>query len=152
MHSTKNVLDVIGHLYDATTDMDKWPVFLENLAEAFGATETHILHFDPRESRFTFSMGYGPGMRSLDNRKIEELQEAFADDPRRIASNQYPGKPISCRPMISQEQWQSSRTYNYIKGLGYPVEFTLSVNLPDEDGTMTGLAGMRYAVGYAFTQ
>lgn len=151
MRSTKSVLEVIGHLYDAATDMDKWPVFLESLAEVFEASDTHLLHFDPQETRFTFSIGYGPGMRALEGNE-HHLEKAFADDPRVIASNQYPGKPISCRTMISEEQWHASRTYQFLEGLGAPVEYTLSVNLPEEDGTMTGLAVMRYVDGAAFSQ
>ena len=151
MHSTKNVLEVIGHLYDAATDMDKWPVFLEGLSEVFDASDTHLLHFDPQETRFTFSIGSGPGMRALEGNE-RHLEEAFADDPRVIAGNQYPGKPISCRTMISEDQWHASRTYRFLEELGAPVEYTLSVNLPEEDGTMTGLALMRYADGSAFTQ
>ena len=150
-HSMKNILGVVGHLYDAATDMDKWPVFLEGLAETFDASDTHLLHFDPQETRFTFSIGSGTGMRALAGHE-HRLEEAFADDPRVIANNQFPGRPTSCRMVLSENQWHDSRTYQFLKEFGFPVEYTLSVNLPEEDGTMTGLAIMRYADGVAFTQ
>ncbi len=37
-----DILPTILRLYDAATDADKWPAFLEELARAFGAEGAHI--------------------------------------------------------------------------------------------------------------
>ena len=150
MDKTQDVLATVGHLYDAATDMTKWPVFLESLATLFNASDSHLLHFDHDESRFTFSIGYGTGMQALQGHE-HRLEEAFADDPRVLAAARFPGKPISCRTLTTQDQWHQSRTYQFLAEFGFPVEYTLAVNLPEEDGTMTGLALMRYADGVQFS-
>jgi DNA-binding CsgD family transcriptional regulator/PAS domain-containing protein len=150
--SNTKLLEVIGHLYDASTDMDKWPVFLEGLCEIFDAPFTNILHFDQQEEKFNF---WCTGGRQLPGDMLHILQENFSSDPRLIASNQFPGKPLSCRSSIGETAWHESSTYKACKRFEnkFPViEYSLTVALPDEAGSMTGLAIMRWQDGQAFTQ
>lgn len=143
---------VIGDLYDAATDMDKWPVFLESLGEVFEAPFTNILHFDQSEERFNFWL---TGGRQLPDGLYDRFQSGFSADPRLIAGNQFPGKPLSCRLSIGEEAWHQSKTYKDLLEYEqyFPViEYSLTVSIPEETGLMTGLAIMRWRDGAAFTQ
>lgn len=150
--SVQNILPVIGHLYDAATDIQKWPIFLESLADLFEADYTNILHFDPTEEKFNFWLTHGP---ELPVDMLENFQMRFADDPRAVACGQLPGKPLSCRLSIGEEAWHQSYIYqNMLENEHrFPVvEYSISLVIPGEDGTMTGLAVMRWKDGEAFTQ
>jgi len=150
--SVQNILPVIGHLYDAATDIQKWPVFLESLADLFEADYTNILHFDPSEEKFNFWLTHGAEL-PLD--MLENFQTRFADDPRAVACGKLPGKPLSCRLSIGEEAWHQSYIYqNMLENEHrFPIiEYSISLVMPGEDGTMTGLAVMRWKDGAAFTQ
>ncbi len=151
-HNNSELLAMVGHLYDAATDMQKWPVFLEALGNFFNAPYTNILHFDPNEERFNFWLTHGP---QLPEDLVEAFQESFKTDPRLIACNQFPGKPLSCRLSIGEEAWHQSDAYKVLsenKDRHPVIEYSLSVTLPEEEGTTTGLAIMRWEDGQAFTQ
>jgi DNA-binding CsgD family transcriptional regulator/PAS domain-containing protein len=147
-----SILEVVGHIYDSATDMQKWPVFLESLADAFDAPYTNILHFDPKEARFNFWLTHGP---ELPKDMLEIFQASFASDPRAIECGKFPGKPLSCRLSIGEDVWHQSALYQGMleNQERFPiVEYSLSLLLPGEDGAMTGLAVLRWKDGKAFSQ
>jgi len=150
--SNSTLLELIGCLYDAATDMGKWPVFLEGLCDVFDAPFTNILHFDQQEQRFNFWL---TGGRQLPDDMREGFQAGFSEDPRLVASNQFPGKPLSCRLSIGEQAWHESATYKILLNnkVRFPViEYSLTVNIPEQAGSMTGLAIMRWQDGQAFSQ
>jgi len=132
--------------------MDKWPVFLESLGDVFDAPFTNILHFDHQEQRFNFWL---TGGFQLPDKMRENFQGEFSNDPRLIASNQFPGKPLSCRLSIGEEAWHQSATYKDMvqnKDIFPVIEYSLTVVLPEEPGITTGLAIMRWHDGKPFSQ
>ncbi|MBT3558174.1 MAG: hypothetical protein HN644_06495 [Rhodospirillales bacterium] len=152
MAATSDFSNVLGHLYDAATDMDKWPRFLEDMSGLFHAPWVNILIYDPNESNFDFYLTSG---FDQSNEFIEKFSKLFHTDPRLIASNNFPGKPISCRQAFSEETWHQSATYKLIKK--YPeqspaIEYSLTMTLPDENGGNIGFALMRGEDGKAFNQ
>lgn len=152
MVSNRALLAVIGHLYDAATDLDKWPAFFETLGELFDAPFTNLLHFDQEEHRFSFWL---TGGRQLSENMREHFQIEFTDDPRLIAANQLPGKPLSCRLSIGEEAWDQSTIYKnlILHSNQFPiVEYSLTVTLPEQGRSLTGLAIMRWRDGGAFRQ
>ncbi len=152
MVSNSVLLKLIGHLYDAATDMDKWPVFLHDFGEIFDAPFTNILHFDQHEQRFNFWL---TGGHQLPSDMLGQFQAEFQNDPRLIACNRLPGKPLSCRLSIGEEAWHQSVIYQNLQAQKdkFPViEYSLTVILPEETGSMTGLAAMRWRNSQAFSQ
>lgn len=148
----ENFLSVIGHLYDAATDVSKWPVFLEKLSHYLQAPYTNFFHFDPAEPKFSFvfTTGHTPPKEVVDG-----FREIFPRDKRAIMNNRYPGKPISCRSHMTDEEWHQSEAYQLMCKFTHflpAVEYTLSATLPEEDGTTTALALMRFNDGQAFSQ
>lgn len=150
MNQSDQLLDLIGCLYDATTDMEKWPVFLQELAVLFDASVTNIVHFDPAEQRFNQFLIHGP---KVTPEQIAHFHQEFPDDPRIIAASQFPGKALSCRLVIGEEAWHNSKTYKFSSKYNLDLEYTLFVALPDEAGCMTALGIIRgKETGSAFTQ
>jgi len=49
MSSEAKILPAIRRLYDAATDAEKWPAFLQELARSFGAGGAHVMRVQPRE-------------------------------------------------------------------------------------------------------
>jgi DNA-binding CsgD family transcriptional regulator/PAS domain-containing protein len=85
----------------------------------------------------------------------QHFQTEFPDDPRLVASNNFPGKPLSCRLSIGEEAWHQSDVYKF--SLQYAdqfpiIEYSLTVTLPDHGRSLTGLAVMRWPEGKAFSQ
>jgi len=149
-HSPKNILEVVGHLYDAATDMDKWPVFMEQLATLFDASITNLVHFDPSEDRFSQFLVYGLVETP---EKIAAFHKEFPDDPRIQAISQFPGKPLSCRLAIGEEAWHQSTIYKETAKHQVDLEYSLVVGLPEENGCMTALGIIRgKEAEQAFTQ
>ncbi len=79
--------------------------FFETLGELFDAPFTNLLHFYQEEHRFSFWL---TGGRQLPDNMREHFQIEFTDDPRLIAANQLPGKPLSCHLSIGEEAWHQS--------------------------------------------
>lgn len=150
MASKADLVDIIGHLYDATTDMEKWPIFMEQLAYLFDASLTNLVHFDPSEDRFSQFLIYGP---KVTQNQIAAFHKEFPDDPRIVAIGRFPGKPLSCRLAIGEETWHQSNVYKEMVKHGVDLEYSLFVGLPEENGCMTALGIIRGKdSGQAFTQ
>ena len=55
----RSVLTAIDRLYDASTNVDKWGVTTDALAEVLGATHVHVGFFDWQEERLAFNVSMG---------------------------------------------------------------------------------------------
>src|SRR5690606_18001344 len=164
MQPAVTMLDVVRHLYDAATDIQKWPVFLKCLADCFDADGSHLYHFDPQVEQLTFSAlhGYddfilnqfGDGEGSLAV-AMERYQRRFAElmpsDPRISEIASYPGRPMSCRLVFDDATLRESDMYREISDPA-DVEYTLAVSTPHEGGVTTAMGVFRGKAGRAFTQ
>jgi len=140
------ILPAIRRLYDAATDAEKWPIFLEEVARAFDANGVHFFRFQPTEHALTFSILYGfdeamlkmfgnaQGLRGALICFEQRYAQLMPFDPRARFVERYPSRPFSCRQVITEEELHSSKVY---KDLLDPadVEYTLGVNLPEDDGS-----------------
>ncbi len=146
------LLEGIGHLYDAATDMGKWPCFLDFMMPLFDAVGAHMMHFNYQESRMNFSVD-----RTLNDRirwrgLQQRFEELLPEDPRIRTAQYLAPKPVSCRQHMTTEALHASRVYQEVLQFT-GVEYTLGVNIPgDNEETMTGLALFRGTEGRPFDQ
>jgi DNA-binding CsgD family transcriptional regulator len=150
-----NILPAIRRLYDAATDAEKWPAFLQELAHCFDGNGAHIIRVQPRERALTFSVLYGKddamlrlyasdgaGLPTALARFERHFAELMPTDPRVRLLEQYPSRPLSCRMSIPDAEMHNSASY---KVLLEPcnVEYTLAVSAPEDDGSLIMFAVFR---------
>lgn len=141
-------MPAVRRLYDAATDGEKWPAFLQELARCFNGNAAHIVRVQPRERALTFSVLYGKddAMLRLYASDGAELNTAFArferhfaelmpTDPRVRLLEQYPSRPLSCRMSITEAEMRSCPSYRELLE-PCDVEYTLAVSAPEDDGSL----------------
>jgi DNA-binding CsgD family transcriptional regulator len=150
-----DILPVIRRLYDAATDADKWPAFLEELARAFTADGSHIVRAQPNQRALSFSVLYGYDefvRRSYDaadggwsaalTRFERHFSELMPTDPRVLTAWRLPSRPISCRLAFGAADLHNSKMYQDIL-LPAGVEYSLVVSIPEDDGTLIMFGAFR---------
>jgi DNA-binding CsgD family transcriptional regulator len=155
MGSSINLLPAIRRLYDAATDAEKWPAFLEELAGAFDAAGAHILRANPRERALTFSVlyGYDDFVRRMYGgdgvdfptalaRYEQHFTQLMPTDPRVRLIEQYPSRPLSCRLLMSDADLHGSRMYREHL-IHADVEYSLCVAMPEDDGSQILMGAFR---------
>ena len=147
---------VIGHLYDAATDMEKWPAFLSSLTECFGGNGAQLGHIDEEHTCLTFSIVHGKDAYILERYRedagdtLEQAFPRFVDhfssimhtDPRITMMQKYPNRPFACRDLVDEQVFHDSQFYAEIAGPG-DVEYSVLVMVPAEGGGETGLGVFR---------
>jgi len=160
MSSEARILPAIRRLYDAATDAEKWPAFLQDLARGFGAGGAHIVRVQPHDHALTFSVlhGYddavrriygsdGAGLPTLLTRFERHFGELMPTDPRIQLIEKYPSRPVSCRLSISEGELHNSRCYQELLSRAGVV-----VNLPEEDGSLIMFGVFRDKQGTFFRE
>jgi len=156
--------DVILCLYDAATDFDMWPVFLDRLQETFGGRGAHIFHVDPENEQLTFSVIHGMDDFISECYQIEEnitfdmAMEAYTRhftalvpiDPRIAAVQNFPSKAMTTSDAVSDDEWHACQMY---KEINYPgdAEYSMIVGIPEDNGYLTGLGVHRRRESSDFT-
>jgi len=146
--SEARILPTIRRLYDAATDAEKWPAFLQELARCFDADGAHIVRVQPHERALSFSAlyGYDEAIRKLYGGDGADLASALArferhfselmpTDPRIRFIEQYPSRPLSCRLAISDAELHGSKMYQDLLRHA-DVEYSLVVCSPEDDGSL----------------
>lgn len=139
MRKTKQLLKTIDLLYDAVSDWDRWPVFLESASDLFESQGAQIAHHDLQNSRVSFSLVHGYDWSTEHYEKYEAM---IGEDPRIPYFNSNPFKPMHCRTYMSEEVLHDTRVYKEILSVG-GVEYTLGINLLDHDQAMTYFLALR---------
>ncbi len=139
MDNAKQFLDVVSKLYDAVTDIDKWPAFLAASAELFEAQGAQVAHHDLKNQRLSFSMVHGYDWSIEHYQRYDSL---IGEDPRIPHFNNNPFLPMHCRTFLDEETLHNSRVYQEVLSKG-DVEYTLGVNLLDQDQAITYFLALR---------
>jgi len=134
------IFELIGRLYDAATDTDKWAAFLTELVTLFDASACHLTHFDFQERRMTFSIH--AGLDHMSAALWKRYEALLPEDPRIPVYAKYPGKPQSCRMTIDEQTLHDSRMYREVL-VPARVEYSLGILLDGDDNSGTGLAILR---------
>lgn len=148
MSARSSLLPVIHKLFDAATHDDGWNGFLSSLAACFSADGAQIVRVHPSDSTLAFSalLGYdrylvdryADGNLSAANvakaRYAEDFVRLMPTDPRIALLEKYPTRPISCRLELAEPAIHNSAAYQQLLGPAN-VEYSLVVNLPEEDGS-----------------
>jgi DNA-binding CsgD family transcriptional regulator/PAS domain-containing protein len=148
MTSHTDILPAIRRLYDAATDADKWPAFLEEVARTFGADGAHIIRVQPHEQALSFSVLYGydefvrkryaiadGGWSAALSRFEQHFSELMPTDPRVQLVRKVPSRPFSCRLAFGDAELHGSRMYRDILAPA-GVEYSMVVSIPEDDGTL----------------
>jgi len=133
LNDTRQLIAVVDRLYDAVTDLDKWPAFLESATALFAARGAQVGHTDLVNSRLSFSVVHGYDWSAAHLQRYESL---MSEDPRIPYFSANPFKPVHCRMALSDEQLHASRVYREILSVG-GVEYSLGVNLVEDARTLT---------------
>lgn len=133
MNDTRQLIAVVDRLYDAVTDLDKWPAFLESATALFAARGAQVGHTDLVNSRLSFSVVHGYDWSAAHLQRYESL---MSEDPRIPYFSANPFKPVHCRMALSDEQLHASRVYREVLSVG-GVEYSLGVNLVEDARTLT---------------
>jgi len=148
------ILPAIRVLYATAIDGKRWFEFLQTLADAFDAKGAQVVRVHPRTAALNFSALYGyddailarygaeGGLSSAIRRYQQHFMQLAPTDPRVRILEQYPGRPLSCRLQIREEELHASRVYQEMLRFG-DVEYSLLVSLPEEDGSLIMLGAFR---------
>ncbi len=134
------VFSLIGRLYDAATDTDKWGAFLTELVTLFDASACHLTHYDFQEQRMTFSIH--AGLDHMSAALWKRYEALLPEDPRMPAYAKYLGKPQSCRMTVDEQTLHASRFYREVL-VPARIEYSLGIKLDGDDNGGTGLAIFR---------
>ena len=76
----KRFSEIVGFIYEAGLDSDKWPFVLQALCKEVGADKAQMLYLDPQEYMISFACGYGfdPYAHNIDARRFRRY---LFDDP-----------------------------------------------------------------------
>lgn len=111
------LLDLVGLLYDAAGDVDKWQIFLEAATRTFHSTVGHVFSFNPdtRQTYLNFNLFFGVTAEQIEtyadffarraNRPMEEL------DLRMPLIQQHPGRAIACSMLPDRAAFERSELY-----------------------------------------
>ncbi len=148
MRNSRQLLDAVDTLYDAVSDIDKWPAFLETAADLFSARGAQIAHHDLENNRLSFSMVHGYDWSVEHYQRYEQL---MGEDPRIPPFSQNPFKAMHCRSFLTDEEIRSSRVYKEVLSVG-DVEYSLGVNLVEHDRALTHFLALRSIDQPPFTE
>lgn len=153
---TKNpppLLDIVGYLYEAASDVSRWEQFLRESCRYFDAHGANLLHLDSDNAELSVSLVVGFEHRSLEDqrqatRKQAELQ---GEDPRIAYSMVHQNKPFRCTDVMPAAEFHATRIYReLLQPCG--IEYSLMVQYSDTPGIFTGLAYLRSPRDQAFSE
>jgi len=148
------ILPAIRVLYAAAIDGTRWPDFLQAMATAFDAKGAQVVRVQPRDAALNFSALYGyddeilryyggeGGMPGAIARYQQHFMQLMPTDPRVRVLERYPGRPLSCRLQIREEELHASQVYQDMLRSA-DVEYSLIVSLPEDDGSLIMLGVFR---------
>ncbi len=148
------ILPAIRKLYAAAADGQRWPEFLETLAQGFDAKGAQVVRVHPSAVALNFSALYGyddlilaryggeGGMPGAVGRYQQHFMQLMPTDPRVRILERYPGRPLSCRLQIREDELHASQVYRDMLDFA-DVEYSLIVSLPEEDGSLIMLGVFR---------
>lgn len=161
---TGRLLPTVHKLFDAVTDAEKWAPFLQELAACFEAKGSQIVRVQPNDKALAFSALYGfddvicrlYGADGADQeialtRYAAHFIKLMPSDPRIALIQRYPHRPLSCRLAIDERTLHGSEAYRQLLDPA-DVEYSLVVNLPEEDGSATMMGVFRGKASRHFTQ
>lgn len=164
MNSTDGLLPVIHRLYSAAAGTREWDPFLDELRRLFRARGAQIVRVAPSNTQLTFSalLGFDDFIWNLYDGHSDSFEDASAryrhhfaqlmhEDPRIRLILRSPNQSISCRLALDAKQLHASRAYKEILDFA-DVEYSLVVNLPEEDGASIMMGVFRGKDGTHFTQ
>ncbi len=147
MNDSRQLLAAVDRLYEAATDIDKWPAFLESATQLFAARGAQVGHTDLVNSRLSFSVVHGYDWSATHMQRYESL---MSEDPRLPHFSANPFKPVHCRMALSDDQLHASRVYQEVLSVG-GVEYSLGVNLVEDSRTLTYFLVLRDRARPPFT-
>ncbi|MBF0141656.1 MAG: hypothetical protein HQL74_15445 [Magnetococcales bacterium] len=137
------ILTCIDALYDAAVDHRKLEQALRTINVALDADGCHLAHHDRQNPLFDISILCSEGPILWNEDLAKKFQNLIFEDPRIVLANSFPGKPISCRTYLTDEELHASRVYQEVLRFSR-AEYTLGVNLPgSNDDIVTGFALFR---------
>ena len=164
MSSEARILPAIRCLYDAATDAAKWTGFLKELARCFNADGANLIRVNPEDQALTFCAlyGYDSAVRRLFAKDGADFGTALARYERRFAElmptdprvrfiERFPSRPLSCRLEIGEAEIHGSTMYRDILRPA-DVEYSLVVNVPEDDGSLIMFGVFRGRASTYFTE
>ena len=106
--------ETVVSLYDAATDVQKWPVFLERMALLFEAPVCQVIYYDFEHEELTFN-----AHRGLDGFPLEMHQryEELAPMSEHVMEMvRLPGKPLITSMFMDRETYESTPIYREVNG------------------------------------
>lgn len=143
-----DIESVIDDLYAAAIDMRRWPDALAAIGGLLGGDGAEFGHLDLIESRlsflFTWGMHYTP-------ERVRQYEALIDQDPRLPSFMARPYRALHCRSFLSTEELHASRVYREVLAPD-GVEYSLGVNLNEEQESMSFFAVLRSPRGPAYVQ
>lgn len=130
--------ETVVSLYDAATDIDKWPVFLERLGALFKAPVSQVIYYDFELEELTFQVhrgldGFPPEM----HQRYEELSpksEQVAEIMR------LPEKPVTNAMLMDRESFEAMPVYREVHGPSGIGGYGRALSVHLEPSTFVALA------------
>lgn len=142
--SSPRLLDVIGHLYEAASDLSRWGDFLRAACRLFDAPYANLVHYDPAHPELSLSL-----LTGFERFPLERLQWAAAkqlelrdEDPRFLYCRTHPYKPITCTEIMPTERFRETRVYRELLSIA-GIEYSLMVQYADDNDKFTGVSFLR---------
>lgn len=143
------LLDLVGLLYDASGDVEKWTVFAEAASQVFRSTIAHLLSYNPHQRAvLSFNIFYG-----VTQNKIDDFVNFFVSRPdvpldeldlRNAFIRLRPGQVCSCYMLPDRAALERSELF---QTLLHPngADYVLGVHILHEFPCYTAFAVMRGA-------
>ncbi|MBF0186418.1 MAG: helix-turn-helix transcriptional regulator [Magnetococcales bacterium] len=148
----RRILDVIDAIYDASIDPTHWQRALKSACALLEADAGQMGHFDHNNGQFNVSILFSDGDMHWNDTLQKKQEQHMAEDPRIKLCNQYPGKPISCRLYLTDEELHESQVYKDVLQFSR-AEYSMLVVLKDaKNESFTGFGMFRPPEKEAFTQ
>ena len=142
MEASRNLLEVVGYLYDAASDANRWEKFLRVACEFFDAPFANFVHLDQQRPELSIYLLSGFEQHSVEDQQAygaKKQIELKDEDPRMVYSGRHPNKPVRCVDIMPIEEFRKTRVY---RELLQPngIEYSLMVQFSDIPGVFTGIS------------
>lgn len=149
MVSDQQLSDLIGFVYDAAVDSNKWPLFAEQLAGVFQSDFAAIGAIDWKREESPFSATF-----NLDPMSVADWVDYSMRSKDWVFSRillEYRGKPFACRLVASEEELRSHAFFDeFLRPLG--IEYFMSVLFETSPDVTVTFALNRGPERQAYTQ
>ncbi|TAN47409.1 MAG: helix-turn-helix transcriptional regulator, partial [Methylococcaceae bacterium] len=142
------LLELVGLLYDAAGDVDKWQTFVDACMQVFHSTTAHLFSYNPDARRIHLNFNLFCGATADAVQTYVDFWVSRAEIPmdkldlRLALALQHRGRAITCSMLPNRDALEGSELYQAILH-PHGLDFILAIHIPHEPPCYSAFGVMR---------